>query len=185
MKSKFRYKFRYYVERRSFSTLSGCVFMALSILLRLVWCNVYPQSAAARGMALHVGLPVLSCALFILCLLFFGKTALWLSFFPALAGVIFFMLKAATFLWWHRLLCTLLYLLVALLYGCAAFSILPIKKLLIPLFGLPLIFHIFVEDLIINAPMPVESWLQEGSVLCIMAGLLCVSLAMRREDLSK
>ena len=155
-------------------------FMALSMLLRLMWCLIWPQELAAKGPAIHAHLPLLSCVLFLLCLRLFGKKALWTSFFPAFGGVLFFILKAASFVWWHRLLCTLLYLLVACLYGAAVFGLAPIKKLLIPLFALPLAFHIFIEDLIIKYhTMTPADWLQEGSVLCIMAALLCVSLAMR------
>ncbi|MCM1149077.1 MAG: hypothetical protein NC319_03180 [Butyricicoccus sp.] len=176
-------KIRYHIEPDGIMTRAAVCFMALSMALRAVWCLLWPGQAAEAGMAVHAVLPLCACALFIVCLLLCGKRALWLSFFPAAVGVAFFILKAASFVWWHRLLCTLLYLLVAALYGAAVFSLSPVKKLLIPLFGLPLLFHIFVEDMIINREiMTAALWLQEGSVLCIMAGLLCVSLALRGEE---
>ena len=175
-------KVRYFVEPQGKLTRAAACVLALSMLLRLLWCLIWPSDAAARGWGVHVLLPLLCCLLFILCLLIFGRKALWLSFFPALGGVLFFLLKATTFVWWHQLLCTLLYLLVAALYGAAVFGLAPIKKLLIPLFGLPLAFHIFVEDLFLNrSSMSAGDWLQEGSVLCIMAALLCVSLAMKKD----
>lgn len=176
-------KVRYYIEPRGKLTGAAVCFLALSMLLRLLWCLIWPGDAAARGWGVHVLLPLLCCLLFVLCLLCFGKRALWLSFFPALGGVLFFLLKAGAFVWWHQLLCTLLYLLVAALYGTAVFGLAPVKKLLIPLFGLPLAFHIFVEDLFLTGKtMTAGQWLQEGSVLCIMAALLCISLAMRRDE---
>lgn len=177
-----RRRVRYYVEPRGKLTLTAVGFLLLSLVLRLLWCLLWPGDAAARGWTVHVLLPLGCSLLFILCLLGFGEKALWLSFFPALGGVVFFLLKATTFVWWHQLLCTLLYLLVAALYGAAVFGLAPIRKLLIPLFGLPLAFHIFVEDLFLKFDgMTVQTWLQEGSVLCIMAGLLFVSLAMKRD----
>ena len=52
-----------------------------------------------------------------------------------------------------------------------------------PLFALPLAFHVFVQDMILQrGSMTAALWLQEGSVLCIMAGLLCVALALRGEE---
>ena len=164
-------KIRYHIEPDGVMARAAVCFMSLSIVLRAAWCLFWPAELAAAGTMVHAVLP--------LC----GKKALWLSFFPALAGVVFFILKAETFVWWHRLLCTLLYLLVAALYGAAAFSLAPVKKLLVPLFALPLVFHIFVQDMILQSEdMTTALWLQEGSVLCIMAGLLCLSLALRGEE---
>lgn len=94
----------------------------------------------------------------------------------------FFILKAAGFTPVHRILCTILYLAVAALYGVAVLGLAPIKPLLIPLLGLPLLYHILVADLIFNLPVyTLSEWLREWSVLAIMAGLLCVSLGMRRQ----
>lgn len=179
---KMKKKIRYHLEPDGVLTRAAVCFMALSMALRAVWCLLWREEAAA-GLAVHVALPLCACALFIVCLLLCGRRALWLSFFPALAGVVFFILKAADFVWWHQLLCTLLYLLVAALYGAAVFSLLPVKKLLVPLFALPLLFHLFVQDMVLQREMMTAAlWLQEGSVLCIMAGLLCVSLALRGEE---
>ena len=170
----------YYVER------SGCIwaasgFMALSFLVRLFWCIRYPDVVTERGFFVHAVMPLSAGVLFILFLLAFGKKHLWLTFIPAAVGVLFFLLKAATFdSRIHQILCTILYLSVAVLYGLTVFGILPIRRLLIPLFGIPLLYHIFVEDLIINRTVyGISEWLQEGSVLCIMAGLLCVSFGIR------
>lgn len=176
-------KIRYHIEPGGALTRVAVCFMALSIVLRAAWCLIWPKEAAEAGMTVHVLLPLCACALFIVCLLLCGRRALWLSFIPAAVGVVFFILKAETFVWWHRLLCTLLYLLVAALYGAAAFSIAPVKKLLVPLFALPLAFHVFVQDMILQREsMTAALWLQEGSVLCIMAGLLCVALALKGEE---
>ena len=55
----------------------------------------------------------------------------------------------------------------------------------VPLFALPLLYHIFVEDLpaLNNAAEPVSfaAGMQEMSVLCIMLALLCLSLAMNKK----
>ncbi len=172
-------KVRYYIEPRG-ATLAAAGFMVLSFALRLAWCVIWPEDALGSVFLTQAVLPLAACAAFIFCLLQRGERALRMSFLPAAMGVLFFILKAGSFVWWHRLLCTLLYLLVAVLYGLAAFSVCPVRKLLYPLFGLPLCFHIFVEDLIIRRTTNTFSqWFQEWSVLCIMAGLLCLSAAIR------
>jgi hypothetical protein len=169
----------YYIEPKGM-TLVAVGFMVLAIGLRLFWCLNWPEVAQERGLAVHVFLPLTACVLFVVCLLGFGKKHLWLSFIPAVMGVLFFLLKATTFVWWHQLLCTLLYLLVAALYGLTVFGIFPIRRLLIPLFGLPLCFHIFVEDAILHRTVyHMTDWFQEWSVLAIMAGLLCLALSMK------
>ncbi len=163
--------------------LAAVGFFVLSALLRLAWALAFTDAARGRGIALHVLLPELACAAFIVLLALEGKKRLWPTFFPMLLGVTFFILKATGFTPVHQLLCTALYLAVAALYGAAVWGLAPLRPLLIPLFGLPLLYHIFVEDLVFNRPVyTMSEWLQEWSVLCIMAGLLCVSLGMKRKS---
>lgn len=163
--------------------LAAVGFFALSALLRLAWALAFTDAARARGLALHVLLPELACAAFVALLVLEGKKRLWPTFFPMLLGVAFFILKALGFAPVHQALCTALYLSVAALYGAAVWGLAPLRPLLIPLFALPLLYHIFVEDLIFNRPVyTLSDWLQEWSVLCIMAGLLCVSLGMRQKS---
>ena len=172
-------KNRYSVEPRSAVMVAASAFLCLSILLRLAWWILWPEQLSGWRALIHGILPLAACALFLVTLLRWGRTALGLSAFPCFLGVLFFILKATTFVWWHQLLCTLLYLAVAALYGLTVFG-LPIRKLLLPLFGLPLAFHLFVEDLAMNRTVyTAAQWLQEGSVLCIMASLFCISLAMQ------
>ncbi|MCD8088812.1 MAG: hypothetical protein LUE22_09590 [Oscillospiraceae bacterium] len=174
-------KISYYIEPKG-TIWIAVGFMALSFGLRLAWWLVWPEDTASAGVYVHGVLPLGACVLFCLCLLYPGRMSLRASFLPALLGVLFFILKAQTFVWWHQTLCTLLHLLVAVLYGLTAFSVLPLRKLLFPLFGLPLTFHAIVLDLIVHRTVFAwPDWFQEWSVLCIMAGLLCVAFAIREE----
>ncbi|MCD7846266.1 MAG: hypothetical protein LUG57_10555 [Oscillospiraceae bacterium] len=158
-------------------------FMTLSFALRLAWWLACPGDVAAAGVYLHGALPLAACVLFCLCLLAPSRLSLRASLFPLLLGVAFFAAKAVDFAPWHRLGCTAMYLLMAVLYGVTAFGLLPLRRLLIPLFALPLAFHAIVLDLIVNRTVyTLPEWLQEGSVLCVMAGLLCVALAIRVES---
>lgn len=76
-------------------------------------------------------------------------------------------------------LCLLLYALVAVLYTATVTGRVPSQVPLWFLFGLPMLYHIVVEDRQ-KVGWPVHDWLPEISVLCCMAALLCCSLAMRR-----
>lgn len=172
----------YQIEPSSFWAVLAVAFMVLSFILRLYWAT--GESFEPERLGVHVILPLSANVIFILCVLLWGKKAVWTTFIPALMGVLFFVIKALGFpSLTHTVLCICLYALVAVLYGLTVFGILPTKKLLIPLFGLPLLYHIFVEDLIQHREVYVLSdWLQEFSVLCIMACLLCLSIGLEKAE---
>ena len=81
------------------------------------------------------------------------------------------------------MLCIILYCTVLLLFGLTLLGIIRQKIILYPLFGLPLLYHI-LEDVyefffLPDSPPPFE-WLPEVSVLCIMASLLFLSVALQK-----
>jgi len=159
-------------------TTPAAVFMAASAALRLVY--YLPKDLELWFAAVHVGLPVAAAACF-LAAVFLGQRFEKPGLLAALTlGVTFFILKATTFAPLHRWLCTALYLGVLTLFGGTILGLLPTKKLLYPLFGLPLLVHLFLEDppKYLFAHVPVWDWLPEISVLCIMAGLLTLSIAL-------
>jgi len=172
----------YRIDPRGTLPRLSAAFMAISLVLRVLWAVLWPHNAAGSALWTHTVLPVSSAAAFIVIIFRFCRKDLRLTAVPVFLGVAFFIIKAGSFVWWHQLLCTLLYLLVAALYSLTVFGILPTQKLLIPLFGLPLAFHLFIEDLIINRTRYAPAdWVAESSVLLIMAALLCLSLAMEKE----
>ena len=173
---------KYYVEQEGWATQAAIIFMALSAVLRLVgsvghWSDSF-------YVATQIALPLISNLLFILLLVLFGRKALWTTAIPVLAGVVFFILKATTFdSLLHTVLCILLYLLVAILYVGTVFGLIRTKWLLPPLFLLPFLYHVFVEDLAalrdkVN-PISFSDGVMELSVLCIMLALFFTGLAMK------
>lgn len=159
-------------------TRLAAAFMAASAALRLMY--YLPQELPARFAAVHVGLPVAAAVCFLAAVLVRGRLEKP-GLLAALAlGVAFFLLKAVSFSPLHRALCTALYLGVLALFGGTVLGLLPTKKLLYPLFGLPLLVHLFVEDpqKYFFSGVPIWDWLPEISVLCIMAGLLTLSVAL-------
>jgi len=156
-------------------------FMALSLLARLVY--YIPEQLVGFNWWIYVGIPGFATVWFPIALLLWGRHTLLPTCVSVFGGVFYFIVKSFTFAhWWHTAGCICLYLAVLVLYCLTVTGIIPTKKLLYPLFGLPLAFHLFVED-VINYVIPgasLHTWLPEISVLCIMAALLCVSVAMEK-----
>lgn len=165
-------------------TIASLGLMLLSSILRLCYFLFLPQPVDTHF--LHLILPLAASAAFISAVAFFGDRTAAPTVVGVLLGVVFFALKAQSFTPLHQTLCTILYLGVAVLYSLTVTDVIPTKKLLYPLFGLPLLYHIFVEDtqyyFFASPPVPFVQWLPEMSVLCIMAALLCASFALRRRD---
>jgi len=164
--------------------LAGCL-MLISAILR-IW--YYADSMADAGTVfVHMILPVAAAASFLVGLIAAGRWWIPLSEAAVVLGVIFFIIKAFGFAPLHQSLCTLLYITVLVLYSLTVFGYLPTHKLLYPLFGLPFLYHLLVEDtrlyFFAYPPSPVRFWVPEISVLCIMAALFFQTTAIRTENL--
>lgn len=161
------------------AALAACGWMALSAGLRLTY---FLGGGRCGPLWLHLVLPVAAALLFLLGHILGPRPTKVCSSAAVVLGVLFFVLKAADFAPLHRALCTLLYLAVLMLYLLTALGALPTRRLLFPLFGLPLLYHIFVEDtqtyFFADPPVPVFDWLPELSVLCIMAALFCQAFSI-------
>ena len=173
----------YSVDMRRLPTRLAIGFMALSALLRLTYYIAKPLPLP--GMLLHLGLPVSAAIIFVFAVCLRGSSTVLPTIPSVLLGVIFFICKATAFAPLHRTLCTVLYIAVLLLYSLTLPGIIPTKVLLYPLFSLPLLYHIFVEDtklyFFAQPPVPVFDWFPELSVLSIMAALLCISIALEKK----
>lgn len=128
---------------------------------------------------------IAACLLFAVAVLIFGETFPQLTALSVLMGVVFFMVKAFTFeTRIHTILCLILYTAVLVLYSLTVFGIIRTKYVLYPLFGLPFLYHVIAEDsqyYYLADPMPpFREWLPEISVLCIMASLFFIAVAMKR-----
>lgn len=169
------------VSRSHPAAILACGFMALSAAIRLWHFLVGPLTPFDLWVQL-----VLPTAAAVIFLAGFALDRVKVaSLISVVLGVGFFILKATTFAPVHQTLCTVLYCAVLVLYSLTVLGYLPTKKLLYPLFALPLAYHIFVEDtqayFFAQPPVPVWYWMPELSVLCIMSGLLCLSFAMKAE----
>ena len=185
-----RDKLRYSVSRKNIFVKLSALLMGLSALLRLFGYWGFWANKDAAFIYTQIALPVLCNVLFIVIVLYMGKRLFSLTAIPVLLGVVFFIIKALGFdNILHTVLCILLYLVVAMLYTGTVFGVIRTKWLLVPLFGLPFLYHILVEDrntLLANEKaMSLAEWLPEISVLCIMLALLLITFAMKKRDFSK
>ena len=177
-------KIKYTIDKKSFFGHSAILLMAMSAIFRVIGC--WGLWTDTLFLVMHIAIPVVSCILLVLCISFLGKKGFFLSCVPVILGVVFFIYKAFSFeSRIHMVLCILLYLAVAVLYTGTVIGSIHTKWLLPPLFGLPFIYHIFVEDLpaLSNTAVPVTfaAGMQEMSVLCIMAALFCVGMGLKKQ----
>ena len=176
-------KVRFYTERNSFGVQAMIILMALSIVFRLIGCwGLWNDRSFAIA---QIALPIGSALLLMAFIWLFGRRALWLSFIPVILGAVFFIIKSLGFeSTVHTVLCILLYSAVIALYTGTVFGVIRTKWILVPLFGLPFLYHIFIEDLpaLRNTVKPVSfsGGMQEMSVLCVMLGLFCLSFSMKK-----
>lgn len=181
-------KIKYTIDKKSFFGHSAILLMVMSAIFRFIGCWGYWNDMLLFVM--HVIVPLVSCLLLILCISFLGKKGFFLSCIPVILGVIFFIYKSFSFeSHIHMVLCIVLYLAVAILYTGTVIGSIPTKWLLPPLFGLPFIYHVLVEDLpaLSNTAQPVtfSAGMQEMSVLCIMAALFCVGMGLKKVVVSR
>lgn len=183
MKQGEKKRAKFFVDKGSALIHAAVIFMALSAVFRLAGCwGLWEDEFFA---ATQIALPLICNMLFILCVLLLGARAFWITSVPVILGVVFFIIKSFTFdSALHTVLCILLYLLVAVLYTATAFGYIRTKWLLVPLFGLPFIYHVAVEDARAlrdaASAVTLSAVLQEISVLCIMLALLLTALAMKK-----
>ena len=174
----------YWLPRVNALVMLSALFMVCSGVIRVVWaCGEQALSGAVFW--LQVVLPLAANVTFPVILFRDGRDRLYRSAIPVWLGCVFFAAKALTFpSLLHTVLCLCLYALVAALYTATVTGRVPTQKPLWLLFGLPMLYHIFVEDTQ-KAGWPVHDWLPEISVLCCMASLLCVSLAMKKRPMEE
>ena len=178
-----REKVKFYVERGSFGVQATVILMSLSVAFRIIGCwGLWDDRTFAVW---QIALPIFSALLLILSVWFLGKHALWASFVPVLLGAVFFIVKSLGFeSMMHTVLCIVLYTAVIVLYFCTVFGILRTKWILALLFGLPFLYHVFIEDLSALRdtanPISFSAGMQEMSVLCTMLGLFFLSVSMKK-----
>ena len=182
----YRPRAKFYVDKKGRFVHDAVIFLLLSMVFRVVGCwGLWNDRFFAIT---EILLPLCACLLFILILRFLGDKVFPLTILPMLAGVAFFIIKALGFeSILHTVLCICLYVLIAVLYILTAIGIIRTRWVLVPLFVLPFLYHVFVEDLAALRdtanPVLFADGMQELSVLAIMLALIFTSLALKKRKL--
>ena len=136
----------YWVPKIGALAVLAALFMAASGVLRVIWaCG---ESMVPGGVFwFQIVLPLLVNVSFLMILFRDGRDRLYRTAIPVWLGCVFFAVKALGFpSLIHTALCLCLYALVAFLFTATVTGYVATQKLLWPLFSLPLLYHIFVED---------------------------------------
>jgi len=174
---------RFYLDKTGFFAESAVILLAMAIIFRVIGCiSMWSNRVDAIMLVL---LPVLCCLLLILCIVLLGKKGFFLSFIPVLLGVVFFVFKSLGFeSWMHTVLCVILYVVVAVIYTATVIGWIHTKWLLPPLFGLPFLYHVFVQDIpaLLNTAEPVtfSAGMDELSILGIIGAMFCVGIGLKK-----
>lgn len=173
------------ISQKSPAVILSGVLMLLSAGVRLGY--YLPRQNDGFTLWVLLWMPVAAAALYLAGLLLGGSRAKAGAIAATAVGVTFFILKALRFTPIHRNLCILLYCTVLCLFTATLLGLLPTKKLLYPLFGLPFLYHLLVEDppAYLFSGLPVREWMPEISVLCIMAALFSLSVGLRTRKIER
>lgn len=162
---------------------AACGLMLAAAALRL--CHFLPRwgETAPLTLAAQLFLPLAANLVFCYGALAKRGRLYLLTVLSVFFGVLFFIIKAQGFeRAWHTVLCTLLYMLVFMLYTLTALGVLPSLWPLRLVFGLPFLYH-GLRDLAAPPAYFATAPLPELSVLCILGALLCVSFAFRLDKI--
>ncbi len=126
--------------------LLSALLMTASGGIRAAWA-IGEAELTVSVFLFQVLLPLWANVCFVWILFLDGRERLYRSAIPVWLGCAFFAIKAFYFVSiLHTVLCLLLYALVAVLYTATVAGIIRTQIFLWPLFGLPMLYHIFVED---------------------------------------
>ena len=173
----------YWIPKINVLVILSALCMICSAVVRIVWaCG---EDAISRPtLWFQIFLPIAANLLFVLMAFTDSQDRLYRLAVPVWMGCVFFAVKALGFpSMIHTILCLCLYALVAALYGATVTGRVPTQVPLWFLFGLPMLYHIFVEDM--GRQWQPGELLQEISVLFCMAAMLLLSLAMKKKAVAE
>ncbi len=176
---------RFYIDYRTLPAILSCIMFALSVPFRILG---YAEHFDKPFFVItQVVLPSLCAVLMIVSIIFFGKDRLWISVFPLTLGVLSFFFKLFIDPRYtgmlHHVAAGLLYAVIVALWLLTVLYVIKTKWILVGLFTIPLLIHIFGEDLPVilgkAAPLSSSMWLKEASILSIMLALIFCAISFK------
>ena len=176
-------KIKFYVSKTSFWPQAAAVLLGLAAIFQFVgcWGRWNDRFFALTQMVL----PVAAFLLYAMLLMLLGKSALWLTSLPFLAGIAFYAFQ----LWPEEaLLIRMVGLAVcavaAVLYLATVFTLIRTKWLLVVLFAVPFLYRAFYRDVLIlqtnGDQVSFFDGMCEVSFLCVLLAMTFASIGMRK-----
>ncbi len=172
-------RINYYINRLNPLVWLSAALMIGSAVARILAYRLYGMPNGAMY-ATQIPMTVLSIVLFVLIVFVDGPTRVYRVSIPVILGCICFAHRAVAFTLWHRLLCWLLYIVMAVCFTRTISGKLRSKIWAELLFLLPLLFMVFVEDALLYHYNSLAQWLPELASLGALGGVLFLLLALRR-----
>lgn len=178
-------KIRYKVDGKGIFARLAAICMLLSMGFRLMGYWGFWNKQTAFFCYMQILLPIVCGILFIVILLYLGKKSFWLTVIPVCLGAVFFIVKSADFDGFFKtVLCIVVSVLTAIVYTSVIFGKAKSKWLLVPVFGLPLLYQLIIRDgatfLAREGAMTLNEFIPELSVLLILLSLLLTVFAMKK-----
>ena len=179
-------KIRYSVDKNSIFVKLAVILLGLSVLFRLIGCWGFWNTQDKGYIWFEIVMPIVACGLYIAMILCFGKS-FSLTVAPVVLGAVFFIAHAFTLSGWLlTAVSVVLVLLVTVGYCAVVFGAIVSKWALLPLFGLPFLYKLIINDratlLAKPGAMSLEYWLPELSALCILLAVCLISFAMKKKE---
>lgn len=174
----------FWIPKVNALVILSAVFMVCSAVVRIVWfCG---EENLSRSMLwFQILLPLTANFVYLPILFRDSRERLFRTAIPVWLGCVFFAVKALGFpSMIHTVLCLLLYAVVAVLFTAMVTGRVSTPVPMSLLLACAMAYHIFVED-VEKIGWPVHDWLPEVSVLCCMASLLCLCLAMKKRPMAE
>lgn len=182
-------KLRYRVSKRNFFTRLTWILLGIAAVFIAVSNWGCWRTGDEYAVYLQLVLPVVSCALYMLIINHMGEKGFFMTFIPVLLGAAYvIIIEANSGKPLHSILIIALCIIVAISYTMTVFGTISTKWLLIPIFGLPLVYRVLVEDkdLFFNSliPFSLDEALPEIAIICMITAMVLIVFAMKKRDFS-
>ena len=184
---------KYMLDRKTFAAKAAMICLFLSMLVRGAAAFVNRTVLIDRFSLVEFALPIVCCLLYILCIVLFGRHALWLSVIPFICGMMAFVIRLFSYdnllqeevPMLRIFLSIFFYFALSAVYSAVLFGGIRAKWLLFAMFLAQLCAHGYLEVYPAFArgeSIHVFPILMELSVDLILIGMLFVSAGLSRKN---
>ena len=182
-------KTKYILDKKTFPARAAIVSLLLAVIFRLI--GTVGHFSDLHFLVYRFALPAVSCILYVLTIIWFGRKGFWTSFFPFIMGVLFFIVRLldgdssaeGEYKTLGIVIAMLVYLLIVAVYSCTIFGAIKTKIFIVILFTATLAYHIVYVDYpaIAGKTASAEAIFMELGVLCMLLGMFFASVGLKKQ----